>query len=67
MVSFIRENKEVNAHRVLEVTRFTKEQFYKVQSLGISDSQLYKMAGNAVTVNVAQAIAKNLLKFNRVK
>lgn len=46
---------------------FTKEQFYKVQSLGISDSQLYKMAWNAVTVNVAQAIAKNLLKFNRVK
>lgn len=33
----------------------------------ISDSQLYKMAWNAVTVNVAEAIAENLLKFNRVK
>ena len=43
---------------------FTDEQFQKVQALGISDAQLYKMAGNAVTVNVVEAIAGNLLKFD---
>ena len=45
---------------------FTKEQFYKVQALGISDSQLYKLAGNAVTVNVVEAIARNLLRFHKL-
>lgn len=43
----------------------TKEQFYKVQALGISDSQLYKLSGNAVTVNVVEAIARNLLRFHK--
>lgn len=43
---------------------FEKAQFEKVQALGISDAQLYKMAGNAVTVNVVEAIARNLLKFD---
>ena len=32
----------------------------KARELGISDAQLYKMAGNAVTVNVAQAVAQKL-------
>src|SRR5699024_681273 len=31
---------------------FTDEQFYKAQNDGVSNSQLYKQAGNAVTVNV---------------
>ena len=44
---------------------FTKEQFNKVQALGISDSQLYKLSGNAVTVNVVEAIARNLLRFHK--
>ncbi len=43
---------------------FTDEQFYKVQKTGMSDPQLYKLAGNAVTVNVVEAIARNLLEFN---
>ena len=29
---------------------------------GISDSQLYKQAGNSITVNVLEEIFKNLLK-----
>lgn len=41
---------------------FTKEQFNKVASLGISSSQLYKMSGNSITVNVLEEIFKNLLK-----
>ena len=39
---------------------FTDEQFYKAKNDGVSDSQLYKQAGNSVTVNVIDAIAKRL-------
>lgn len=39
---------------------FTDEQFYKARQDGVSDTQLYKQAGNAVTVNVIEAIAKKL-------
>lgn len=35
---------------------FTDEQFNKAVSIGLKDGQLYKMAGNAVTVNVIAAI-----------
>lgn len=35
---------------------FTDEQFYKAVSTGLKDGQLYKMAGNAVTVNVIAAV-----------
>lgn len=43
---------------------FTKEQFEKVTAAGMSDAQLYKQAGNSITVNVVEAIAQNLLKFD---
>ena len=43
---------------------FTDEQFYKVQTIGMSDAQLYKQAGNAVSVPVVEDIARNLLKFD---
>ena len=36
----------------------------KVEAAGLSDAQLYKQAGNAVTVNVVEALARNLLKFD---
>lgn len=39
---------------------FPDEYFDKAKAAGISDSQLYKMAGNAVTVNVARAIGERL-------
>lgn len=35
---------------------FSDEQFYKAKNAGVSKSQLYKQAGNAVTVNVVEAI-----------
>ena len=41
---------------------FTDEQFYKAKESGVSNSQLYKQAGNAVTVNVVDAITKELFK-----
>lgn len=37
---------------------FPDELFNKAQATGMSDSQLYKQAGNSVTVNVIEAIAK---------
>lgn len=40
----------------------SKENFQKVKDAGISDSQLYKLAGNSIVVNVLTEIFKNLLK-----
>jgi len=40
---------------------FTDAQHDTVKAAGISDSQRYKMAGNAVTVNVISAIGKRLI------
>ena len=39
---------------------FTDEQFYKAKNDGVSDSQLYKQAGNSVSVPVIKAIAERL-------
>ena len=43
---------------------FTDEQFHKAETLGMSDAQLYKQAGNAVTTNVIEAIGRRLLEFD---
>ena len=48
----------------LEVWRlmgFKDEAFYKAKNSGISNTQLYKMAGNSIVVTVLEAIFKNLL------
>ncbi|WP_338120861.1 DNA (cytosine-5-)-methyltransferase [Brevibacillus laterosporus] len=37
--------------------------YHALKSAGISDSQLYKMAGNAVTVNVISALGRRLLPY----
>lgn len=42
---------------------FPDSEFDKLVAAGISNSQLYKMAGNAVTVNVIDAIGRRLLAF----
>ncbi len=39
---------------------FTDEQFNKAKDAGVSNSQLYKQAGNSVTVPVIKAIAEKL-------
>jgi len=41
---------------------FPDDIYYKAKELGISDAQLYKMTGNAVTVQVVQTIARKLKK-----
>src|SRR5699024_3149929 len=39
---------------------FTDEQFYKAKNSGVSNSQLYKQAGNSVNINVVDEIEKEL-------
>lgn len=39
---------------------FTDEQFYKAKDSGVSNSQLYKQSGNAITISVADAIIKKI-------
>lgn len=39
---------------------FSDEQYYKAKNSGVSKSQLYKQAGNAVTVNVVDAIVREI-------
>ena len=46
---------------------FTDEQFDKARATGLSESRLYKMAGNAVTVNVISAIGENIKKVESKK
>lgn len=41
---------------------FDDEDFYKAQSAGISNTQLYKQAGNSIVVNVLEKIFLNLFK-----
>ena len=39
---------------------FTDEQFDKAKSVGLSDTQLYKQAGNSIVVGVLEQIMGNL-------
>lgn len=39
---------------------FDDEDFYKAQNVGISNSQLYKQAGNSIVVKVLEKIFLNL-------
>lgn len=43
---------------------YSREQFNKVAALGMSDAQLYKQAGNAVTTTVIEAIGQRLKAFD---
>lgn len=42
---------------------FTDEDFEKAKDSGLSNSQLYKQAGNSICVPVVQGILKNLFKI----
>ncbi len=71
-VAFVEPNGEVHIGRIRKLTprecwrlqRFTDDQFDKAKVTGLSDSRLYKMAGNAVTVNVISEIGKIIKKVN---
>lgn len=71
-VAFVDPNGEVHIGRIRKLTPrecwrlqgFTNDQFNKAKATGLSDSRLYKMAGNAVTVNVISEIGKIIKKVN---
>jgi site-specific DNA-cytosine methylase len=71
-VAFVDPNGEVHIGRIRKLTPrecwrlqgFTDDQFDKAKVTGLSDSRLYKMAGNAVTVNVISEIGKIIKKVN---
>lgn len=71
-VAFVEPNGEVHIGRIRKLTPrecwrlqgFTDDQFDKANATGLSDSRLYKMAGNAVTVNVISAIGQIIKKVN---
>gem|GEM_PF-597370 len=71
-VAFVEPNGEVHIGRIRKLTPrecwrlqgFTDKQFNKARATGLSDSRLYKMAGNAVTVNVISEIGKIIKKVN---
>lgn len=44
---------------------FTDEQFSKAKAAGVSDRQLYKQAGNAVTVNVIEALGRFIKEIDK--
>ncbi|MGL4664783.1 MAG: DNA (cytosine-5-)-methyltransferase [Clostridium butyricum] len=61
----IEENYRVRKLTPLECWRlmgFKDEDFYKAKNAGISNSQLYKQAGNSIVVNVLEGIFENLFK-----
>ena len=65
-VIFFDENGDYHIGRIRKLTPrecwrlqgFTDEQFNKALAEGLSDSKLYKMAGNAVTVPVISAVGQ---------
>lgn len=46
---------------------FADDDFYKAKNTGISDSQLYKQAGNSIVVNVLGHIFQNLFKARLIE
>lgn len=46
----------------LKIMGFDEEDYKKLKDAGISDTQIYKQAGNSIAVNVAEAIFNELEK-----
>ena len=52
--------RKLTALECWRIQGFTDEQFYKAKESGVSNSQLYKQSGNAITISVADAIIKKI-------
>lgn len=52
--------KKISPNEAFRLMGFTDEDFYKAKETGISNSQLYKQAGNSIVVNVLEEIFRNL-------
>ena len=61
--NFIKTGEKIRKLTPLEVWRlmgFSDNDYYAAKSVGISDTQLYKQAGNSIVVTVLEAIFRNL-------
>ena len=75
MIDENKKNTLVSRKKIFNMTRELQEafnflvnidrDFYKAQNVGISNSQLYKQAGNSIVVNVLQAIFRQF-NFEKV-
>ena len=54
--------RRLTPHECFRLQGFTDEQFEKILWAGITEAQLYKLAGNAVTTNVVTAVARKLIE-----
>ena len=52
-------------NEVFKMMGFSKQDFKKCKELNISDTQLYKMAGNSIAVSILEKIFEELLKNNK--
>ena len=55
----IRKLSPLECHRLMGVS---DEDFYKMKNAGISDSQLYKLAGNSIVVDVLEGIFTQMFR-----
>lgn len=70
MITYEDENCDVSGYRIRKLTPkecfrlmgFSDEDFEKVKSVGISNTQCYKQAGNSIVVDVLYHIYKELYK-----
>ena len=53
-------HKKVNTFGMLAINGFDDTDFYRAQAAGISNTQLYKQAGNSIVVDVLEKIFGNL-------
>ena len=51
-----------NAINLLKLMGFDDDDFYKAKNAGISDTQLYRQAGNSIVVNVLEKILECLFE-----
>ena len=61
--NFIKTGEKIRKLTPLEVWRlmgFSDNDYYAAKSVGISNAQLYKQAGNSIVVTVLEAIFRNL-------
>ena len=62
MCIILNEYRRITPREAFRLMGMRDEDIDKIQSIGISDTQQYKMAGNSIVVNVLEAIFKNLFK-----
>ena len=46
---------------------FDDTDFYKAKSAGVSDTQLYRQAGNSIVVNVLEFILNDLFNYEELE